>query len=76
VVIAVLLLGGGMRLARADDATAAARSHYEMGLQLFDAREHEQALIEFARANDLTAEPCSGRQSLTAACSSACDAVV
>ncbi|HVZ71768.1 MAG TPA: tetratricopeptide repeat protein [Polyangia bacterium] len=43
--------------ARADDATAQARSHYEMGLQLFDAREHEQALIEFERANELKSRP-------------------
>jgi hypothetical protein len=56
-VIAVLLLGAAGRPARADDATAAARSHYEMGLQLFDAREHEQALIEFSRANDLKSRP-------------------
>ena len=57
VVIALLLVGGGARVARADDATAAARSHYEIGLQLFDAREHEQALIEFSRANDLKSRP-------------------
>src|SRR4029077_17254197 len=41
----------------ADDATAQARSHYEMGLKLFDAREHEQALIEFSKANELTPRP-------------------
>ncbi len=57
VVIAVLLVAAGTRVARADDATAAARSHYEIGLQLFDAREHEQALIEFSRANDLKSRP-------------------
>ncbi len=39
------------------DLTAEARSHYEMGLQLFDAREHEQALIEFTRANELKSRP-------------------
>jgi len=55
--IALLLVGGVARAARADDATAAARSHYEIGLQLFDAREHEQALIEFSRANDLKSRP-------------------
>ena len=44
-------------LALADDATAQARSHYEMGLKLFDAREHEQALIEFQAANDLKSRP-------------------
>jgi hypothetical protein len=41
----------------ADDATAQARSHYEMGLKLFDAREHEQALIEFQSANELKPRP-------------------
>jgi hypothetical protein len=41
----------------ADDAVAQARSHYEMGLKLFDAREHEQALIEFQRANELKPRP-------------------
>jgi hypothetical protein len=44
-------------LALADDATAQARSHYEMGLKLFDAREHEQALVEFQAANDLKPRP-------------------
>src|SRR5260221_12773879 len=34
-----------------------ARSHYEMGLKLFDAREHEQALVEFQAANDLKSRP-------------------
>jgi len=43
--------------ARADDATAQARSHYEMGLKLFDAREHEQALIEFSKANEIKSRP-------------------
>jgi hypothetical protein len=41
----------------ADDATAQARSHYEVGLHLFDAREHEQALIEFQTANQLKPRP-------------------
>jgi hypothetical protein len=41
----------------ADDATAQARSHYEMGIKLFDAREHEQALIEFRSANELKPRP-------------------
>lgn len=41
----------------ADDATAQARSHYEMGLKLFDAREHEQALIEFSKANEIKPRP-------------------
>jgi PEGA domain len=49
------------RPARADDdsATAEARSHYEMGLKLFDARSHEQALIEFEKANELKTRPAS-----------------
>jgi hypothetical protein len=41
----------------ADDSTAQARSHYEVGLRLFDAREHEQALIEFQQANELKSRP-------------------
>lgn len=41
----------------ADDATTQARSHYEVGLRLFDARAHEQALIEFERANQLKPRP-------------------
>lgn len=45
------------RALAADDATAQARSHYEMGLKLFDAREHEQALIEFQAANSLKPRP-------------------
>jgi hypothetical protein len=53
------LATGAARPARADDdsATAAARSHYEMGLKLFDARDHEQALIEFTKANELKSRP-------------------
>jgi hypothetical protein len=47
----------GPALAADDSVTAEARSHYEMGVQLFDAREHEQALIEFTKANDLKARP-------------------
>ena len=39
------------------DATAEARQHYETGIQLFDAREHEQALIEFAKANEIKPRP-------------------
>jgi hypothetical protein len=54
---ALVLVAVVVRPARADDATAEARSHYEMGLQLFDAREHEQALIEFTRANELKSRP-------------------
>ena len=43
--------------ARADDATADARSHYEMGVKLFEARDSEQALIEFSRANEIKPRP-------------------
>jgi hypothetical protein len=43
--------------ARADDATADARSHYEMGVKLFEARDNEQALIEFSRANEIKPRP-------------------
>jgi len=46
-----------VRARAADDATAQARSHYEMGLKLFDAREHEQALIEFTKANEIKPRP-------------------
>ena len=56
VVVALLLTGVG-RPARADDATADARQNYEMGIQLFDAREHEQALIEFTKANEIKPRP-------------------
>jgi hypothetical protein len=55
-VVAVLLAAAG-RPARADDATADARQHYETGIQLFDAREHEQALIEFSKANEIKPRP-------------------
>ncbi|HVV49565.1 MAG TPA: hypothetical protein VHO06_07895 [Polyangia bacterium] len=43
--------------ARAEDAVAEARQHYETGIQLFDAREHEQALIEFTKANEIKPRP-------------------
>jgi hypothetical protein len=57
--LVLCLAAGAARPARADDdgATAAARSHYEMGLKLFDARDHEQALVEFETANDLKSRP-------------------
>jgi hypothetical protein len=54
--ITIVLVAGAGR-ARADDATAEARQHYETGIQLFDAREHEQALIEFAKANEIKPRP-------------------
>src|SRR6266540_2214127 len=49
--------GAGPVAHAADDGTAEARSHYEVGLKLFDAREHEQALIEFSRANEIKPRP-------------------
>ncbi|HEX3905029.1 MAG TPA: hypothetical protein VH853_19495 [Polyangia bacterium] len=57
--LVLCLAGTAARPARAeeDSATAAARSHYEMGLKLFDARDHEQALIEFEKANELKSRP-------------------
>ena len=58
-VAAFLSLAPSSRVARAgdDDVTSQARAHYEMGLRLFDAREHEQALIEFDTANELKSRP-------------------
>ncbi len=58
--LAFVLVGTVLaRPALADDetATAEARSHYEMGIKLFDARAHEQALIEFEKANELKTRP-------------------
>jgi hypothetical protein len=45
------------RCARADDATEIARGHYETGLELFYAREHAQALVEFQRAHEVKPRP-------------------
>ncbi len=45
------------RLAHADEATDKARKHYETGLELFYAREHAQALVEFQRAHEVKARP-------------------
>jgi hypothetical protein len=56
-VVALVAVTAASPPARADDATADARSHYEVGLRLFDARAHEQALIEFERANELKPRP-------------------
>jgi hypothetical protein len=57
VALVVALTAPSMPARAADDATAQARSHYEVGLKLFDAREHEQALIEFQQANELKPRP-------------------
>ena len=45
------------RRAAADDATDQARKHYETGLELFYAREHAQALVEFQRAHEIKPRP-------------------
>ena len=57
VILVGLAAPGRPAFAQPDDATSQARSHYEMGLKLFDAREHEQALIEFKAANELKPRP-------------------
>ncbi len=57
VAVFVALAAFASRAFAADDATTQARSHYEMGLKLFDARENEQALIEFRAADDLKPRP-------------------
>lgn len=54
---ALLLAAPAAAAPAADDATAAARSHYEIGLRLFDARQHDQALLEFRAANQLKPRP-------------------
>jgi len=41
----------------ADDATQAAKEHYELGIHFFEARDNEQALIEFQRANEIKPAP-------------------
>jgi hypothetical protein len=56
--VAMLFAAVAPAVARAaDDATARARSHYEVGVKLFEAGNHEQALIEFKRANDIKSRP-------------------
>ncbi len=57
VAVPVLAAVAGHARAAEDEATAQARAHYEMGLRLFDAREHDQALIEFDTANELKSRP-------------------
>ena len=56
-VLACLIALAAPSARAADDAVTQARSHYEMGLKLFDSREHEQALIEFQQANELKPRP-------------------
>jgi hypothetical protein len=57
VVVVALAVAAPRARAADDEATAQARSHYEMGLRLFDVRDHEQALIEFQKANELKSRP-------------------
>jgi hypothetical protein len=57
VLVALAVAAPGRARAAEDDGTAQARAHYEMGLRLFDAREHDQALIEFDTANELKPRP-------------------
>lgn len=57
VAAACLLAAASKARAADDEATTRARSHYEMGLRLFDVRDHEQALIEFQKANELKSRP-------------------
>lgn len=59
VLLSLLVLVGAplAPLARADESTEKARGHYETGLELFYAREHAQALIEFQRAHEVKPRP-------------------
>ncbi len=50
VALALLLPVGRADAAAADAALDKARSHYEMGIRLFDAGQNEQALVEFQEA--------------------------
>jgi hypothetical protein len=58
-ILLILVLSALVRPARAadDDVTVQARTHYDVGFKLFDAGSHEQALIEFERANELKSRP-------------------
>src|SRR3569832_352448 len=53
----VTLTVGTAGRAYADEATDPARAHYETGLQLFYARAHAPALIEFQRAHEVKPRP-------------------
>src|SRR6187551_224322 len=55
VVIGLLMLAAAPT--RAEDVTARAKFHYDAGVTLFEERKHEQALIEFAAANDIKPRP-------------------
>lgn len=52
--VVALACGGS---ARADDATDQARKRYETGLELFYARQHAQALVEFQQAHEIKPRP-------------------
>ncbi len=54
VVIGLMLVAAPTR---AEDVTARAKFHYDAGVTLFEERKHEQALIEFAAANDIKPRP-------------------
>src|SRR5688500_6710201 len=54
-VIGLMLAAAPTRAA--EDVTARAKSHYDAGVTLFEDRKHEQALIEFAAANDIKPRP-------------------
>jgi hypothetical protein len=56
-VSSTLAVAGLEGAARADEATDQARRHYETGLELFYAREHAQALIEFQHAHEVKPRP-------------------
>lgn len=56
-ILVLLVLAAAEGSAFADDATETARGHYETGLELFYAREHAQALIEFQRAHEVKPRP-------------------
>ena len=56
--VALLCVSGWVATdALADDAVTQARTHYETGLELFYAREHAQALVEFQRAHEIKPRP-------------------
>ncbi|HEY8924878.1 MAG TPA: tetratricopeptide repeat protein [Polyangia bacterium] len=59
VLLGLSLLAGpsSVRLAHADQATDRARTLYESGLELFYARQHAQALVDFQRAHEVKPRP-------------------
>ena len=55
--LSLLAAPPSVRLARADQATDRARTLYESGLELFYARQHAQALVDFQRAHEVKPRP-------------------